>query len=85
MTMNWLLLFIPVTIGLEFLAPERHLIVFLASSFAILPLAAFMGRATEELAEQMGEGVGGFSTRPSATPLNSLSHSRRCVQACTTS
>ena len=39
MTMNWLLLFIPVTIGLEFLAPERHLLVFLASSFAILPLA----------------------------------------------
>ena len=60
MTMNWLLFFIPVTIGLEFLAPDRHLLIFLASSFAILPLAASMGRATEQLAEQMGEGVGGL-------------------------
>ena len=60
MMMNWLLLFIPVTIGLEFVAPDRHLLVFAASSFAILPLAAYMGRATEALAEQMGEGVGGL-------------------------
>ena len=60
MMMNWLLVFIPVTIGLEFIAPDRHLLVFAASSFAILPLAAYMGRATEELAEQMGEGVGGL-------------------------
>jgi hypothetical protein len=27
--MNWLLLFIPITIGLEYLAPERHLYFFL--------------------------------------------------------
>ncbi len=60
MVMYWLLLFVPVTVGLEFLAPDRHLLVFVASSLAILPLAAAMGRATEELAEQMGEGVGGL-------------------------
>jgi Ca2+:H+ antiporter len=60
MTMNWLLLFVPVAVGLEFLAPDRHLLVFVASSLAILPLAAAMGRATEALAEQMGEGVGGL-------------------------
>jgi Ca2+:H+ antiporter len=58
--MNWLLLFIPVAIGLEFLAPERHLLVFATSSLAILPLAGWMGRATEQLAERMGEGVGGL-------------------------
>src|SRR5215475_4188028 len=58
--MNWLLLFVPVAIGLEFLAPDRHLLVFAASSLAILPLAAWMGRATEQLAERMGEGVGGL-------------------------
>jgi Ca2+:H+ antiporter len=58
--MNWLLLFVPVAIGLEILAPERHLLVFLTSSLAILPLAAWMGRATEQLAERMGEGVGGL-------------------------
>ena len=57
---NWLLLFAPLAVGLEHLAPERHLLVFLASGLAILPLAAWMGRATEHLAERMGEGVGGL-------------------------
>jgi Ca2+:H+ antiporter len=58
--MNWLLLFAPIAIGLDVLAPERHLLVFVASSLAILPLAGWMGRATEQLAERMGEGVGGL-------------------------
>jgi Ca2+:H+ antiporter len=58
--MNWLLLFVPVAIGVEILAPERHLLVFVTSSLAILPLAAWMGRATEQLAERLGEGVGGL-------------------------
>ena len=57
---NWLLLFVPFAVGLEHLAPERHLLVFLTSGLAILPLAAWMGRATEHLAERMGEGVGGL-------------------------
>jgi len=60
MTMNWLLFFVPVTIGLEFLAPERYLLLFVTSSLAILPLAGWMGRATEQLAERLGEGVGGL-------------------------
>jgi Ca2+:H+ antiporter len=58
--MSWLLLFIPVAIGLEFLAPERHLLVFFAAALAILPLAGWMGRATEQLATRLGEGVGGL-------------------------
>jgi Ca2+:H+ antiporter len=58
--MNWLLLFVPVAIGLEFLAPDSHLLVFAASSLALLPLAMWLGRATEQLAERMGEGVGGL-------------------------
>src|ERR1700739_1152544 len=57
---NWLLLFVPIAIGLEHVAPERYLLVFIASGLAILPLAAWMGRATEHLAERMGEGVGGL-------------------------
>jgi Ca2+:H+ antiporter len=60
MVMNWLLLFVPVAIGVEFLAPERHLLIFVTSSLAILPLAGWMGRATEQLAERMGEGIGGL-------------------------
>jgi Ca2+:H+ antiporter len=58
--MNWLLVFVPITIALEYLAPERHLLIFVSSGLAILPLAAWMGRATEQLAERMGEGVGGL-------------------------
>src|SRR6185312_11802831 len=58
--MNWLLIFVPISIGLEFFAPERYLLIFLTSALAILPLAGWMGRATEQLAERMGEGVGGL-------------------------
>jgi Ca2+:H+ antiporter len=58
--MNWLLLFVPFAIGLNVFAPERYLLVFVASCLAILPLAGLMGRATEQLAERLGEGVGGL-------------------------
>ena len=57
--MNWLLLFVPVAIGLEFLAPDRHLLIFVTSSLALLLLAAWLGWATEQLATRIGEGVGG--------------------------
>jgi Ca2+:H+ antiporter len=58
--MNWLLLFVPVAIALEYLAPARHLLIFVVAAVAILPLAAWMGRATEQLALRSGEGVGGL-------------------------
>ncbi len=57
---NWLLIFVPVTIALEHFAPHQHLLVFLTAAVAILPLAGWMSRATEHLAEQAGEGVGGL-------------------------
>jgi Ca2+:H+ antiporter len=57
---TWLLIFVPVTIGLEELAPERYLLIFITSSLAILPLARWMGDATEQLATHFGEGVGGL-------------------------
>jgi Ca2+:H+ antiporter len=58
--MSWLLLFVPLAIALEQLAPERHLLIFFASAFAIVPLAGWMGRATEQLATRLGEGIGGL-------------------------
>jgi Ca2+:H+ antiporter len=57
---EWLLLSVPATIALERLAPERHMLVLVAAALAILPLAGWMGRATEELAERSSEGVGGL-------------------------
>ena len=58
--MSWLLVFYPIAIALETFAPERSLLIFVASALAILPLAGWMGRATEQLADRMGEGVGGL-------------------------
>jgi Ca2+:H+ antiporter len=60
---NWLLLllaFLPVALLLEYVFHASALWIFLASSAAIIPLAALMGRATEQLAERLGEGVGGL-------------------------
>ena len=52
--MNWLLVFVPVAIALEHWAPGQHLAIFAASGLGVLPLAAWMGRATEQLAERLG-------------------------------
>lgn len=58
--MNWLLIFVPVAVALEFLAPDRYLLIFGASCLGIVPLAGWLGQATEQLAERLGEGVGGL-------------------------
>lgn len=58
--MAWLLVFFPIALGLEAFAAEHHLPIFIASSLAILPLAKWMGDATEQLARFFGEGVGGL-------------------------
>lgn len=58
--LDWLLVFVPVTVALEFLAPESHTLIFGGACLAILPLAGWMGRATEHLAERTGEGIGGL-------------------------
>src|SRR6266853_3633705 len=58
--LNWLLIFVPVAIGLEFFRPASHPLIFLAACLAIVPLAGRLGRATEELAHHTGEGIGGL-------------------------
>jgi Ca2+:H+ antiporter len=58
--LKWLLVLVPIAIALEYLAPQRHLMIFLTTAIAILPLAAWLGRATEQLADRSGEGVGGL-------------------------
>jgi Ca2+:H+ antiporter len=57
--MNWLLVAVPVAIGLE-LSHASAIAIFVASAIAIIPLAGWMGRATEHLAEKLGEGIGGL-------------------------
>ena len=56
----WLLVFVPVVLAGEHLAPERHTLLFLLSVLAIVPLAALLSRATELVAERTGDAVGGL-------------------------
>ena len=51
--------FIPVAIVLE-LTHASASIIFAASALGVIPTAALMGRATEELAARSGPGIGGF-------------------------
>jgi Ca2+:H+ antiporter len=51
--------FIPIAIALE-LAHAEATLVFIASALGVIPTAALMGRATEELAARSGPGIGGF-------------------------
>jgi Ca2+:H+ antiporter len=48
-----------VAVALEF-AHAGATIIFVVSALAIIPTAALMGRATEELAAKSGPGIGGF-------------------------
>jgi Ca2+:H+ antiporter len=57
--LNWLLIFIPAAIVLEYVHADP-IAIFIASSLAIIPLAGWMGRATEHLAEKLGQGIGGL-------------------------
>lgn len=55
----WLLLAAPAAIGCE-LFHAGPLWIFLVSGLAVIPLAGLMGRATENLAETLGAGIGGL-------------------------
>lgn len=55
-----LLLAVPVTLLMRWGLGMSGTPVFIASALSIVPLAGFMGRATERLAEQVGAGWGGF-------------------------
>ena len=55
-----LLAFTPLALALEFLAPDQHNLIFLVSMLAIMPLAGYIGSATEQLAARLGGGIGGL-------------------------
>jgi Ca2+:H+ antiporter len=53
--------FVPVAIALRFVPSLANpTALFIVSCLAIVPLAGWMGRATEHLAEHLGQGVGGL-------------------------
>ena len=58
--MNWLLLFIPLTVALEHLAHVSAPVLFFMAAVAIVPIAAQIVGATEQLATRTGDAVGGL-------------------------
>jgi len=66
----YMLIFIPISIAFHFLHFSQTVNFFVAA-LAIIPLAAFMGRATEEIASRKGAAIGGLmnATFGNATEL----------------
>jgi Ca2+:H+ antiporter len=58
--MLWLLVFVPLVIGVEHLEPEAHKSLFVLSVLAIVPLAALLSHATESVAAKTGDAAGGL-------------------------
>jgi Ca2+:H+ antiporter len=58
--MDVLLIFVPVTLILAYSGFENSTVLFICALLAILPLAAKMGEATEELAKIFGGQIGGL-------------------------
>ncbi len=52
--------FIPLAILLEFVLHAAPTIIFICAALGVIPTAALMGRATEELANRSGPAVGGL-------------------------
>src|SRR4051812_10414882 len=60
-SLDWLLVFVPIAVGLRYVpAWQNGTALFIVSALAIIPIAGWMGHATEQLAHRMGEGIGGL-------------------------
>ncbi len=59
-SLNWLLIFVPLTGWLHYFQADSHTAIFLCACLAILPLAGWLGKGTENLAHHTGEAVGGL-------------------------
>ncbi len=55
-----LLIFVPITLVLEYAFHASGTTLFITSALAIIPLAGIMGKSTEMLAERVGAGLGGL-------------------------
>ncbi|MDQ6785871.1 MAG: calcium/proton exchanger [Acidobacteriota bacterium] len=60
MVFRWLLLLIPISLALRYFFDVPPLLVFGAAILAIVPLAEWIRRATEQLADKLGSTIGGL-------------------------
>ena len=58
--LNVLLVFIPITLALNHLSPDRPALIFLAAALGIIPLAGLIVQATEQVAHRTGDAIGGL-------------------------
>src|SRR5262245_19170954 len=56
----WMLVFVPIVLAVEMLAPSAHTALFVLAVLAIVPLAALLSHATESVAEKTGDAIGGL-------------------------
>jgi len=60
-SIDWLLVFVPAAIAMRFVPGlENPTALFIVSCIAIIPLAGWMGKATEHLAARTSQGIGGL-------------------------
>jgi Ca2+:H+ antiporter len=60
-SLDWLLVFVPVAFAIRYVPVWHHeTALFVVSALALIPVAGWMGHATEHLAQRMGEGIGGL-------------------------
>jgi Ca2+:H+ antiporter len=57
---NWLLVFVPISLALEYVVHAPPAWIFVAAIVGIIPLAEWIRRATEQLAESVGSAIGGL-------------------------
>jgi Ca2+:H+ antiporter len=69
--LKWLLIFVPITALLEYVLHPADAMIFISAALAIVPIAALMGEATENLAVKTGPTIGGLlnATFGNATEL----------------
>jgi Ca2+:H+ antiporter len=59
--LDWLLLALPAALAIRYVpAWKNEAMLFIISGIAIVPLAGWMGRATEHLGVRAGHGIGGL-------------------------
>ena len=57
---NWLLAFVPITVALEHVGEVPAPALFFSAALSIIPIAALIVRATEQIATRTGDAVGGL-------------------------
>jgi Ca2+:H+ antiporter len=59
-SIHWLFVFIPITVALEQLGHLPPPVIFFSAALAIVPIAALIVQATEQLSTRTGDAVGGL-------------------------